>query len=263
VLMRVFLGGARYSAFATLKLGLYSLIEALSDNIGRNKIRLNTGLLTVSRADKRWNLALCNGETEVTDVVVLAAPAKSVSTIISSFDSILSTDLARIEHTSSAIINMLFDQKEIAHPLDGFGFVVPELERKSIIACSFSSTKFKGRAPSGKVLMRVFLGGALQPDVFALSDGDLIRVALEDLRTYLGISSYPEKIWIKRWANSMPQYHIGHLELVRQIKVRFSSHAGLIWAGSALTGVGIPDCIRSGFEAAESVRGFQRQLATE
>ncbi len=255
--------GARYSAFASMNLGLQALVENLGDKIGRDKIQLNSGLRTISTSAERWKLVTCSGQSQEADVVVLAAPAQSVSGIISSLDSSLSANLASIEHASSAILNLLFDKNDITHPLDGFGFVVPERERKSIIACSFSSTKFKGRAPANKVLMRVFLGGALHPDVFALSDGHLIKVALEDLRTYLGITSYPLKIWLKRWPNAMPQYHLGHLELVRQIKQRFLNHRGLIWAGSALTGVGIPDCVRAGFEAAQLVRVYQRESVTD
>ncbi len=255
--------GARYSAFASINLGLQALVETLGDKIGRDKIQLNCGLRTISSSAARWKLVTCSGHSQEADVVVLAAPAKSVSGIISSLDSSLSANLASIEHTSSAILNLLFDRNDITHPLDGFGFVVPERERKSIIACSFSSTKFKGRAPANKVLMRVFLGGALHPEVFALSDGNLIKVALEDLRTYLGITSYPLKIWLKRWPNAMPQYHLGHLELVQEIKRRFLHHRGLIWAGSALTGVGIPDCVRAGFEAAQLVRVHQRESVTD
>jgi oxygen-dependent protoporphyrinogen oxidase len=255
--------GPRYSAFVTMNLGLQALVEALGDKIGRDKIRLNSGLQRISHSADRWQLVTHSGHSHEADVVVLAAPAKKVGEMISSLDSSLSAHLSSVEHTSSVILNLLFEKKDINHPLDGFGFVVPERERKSIIACSFSSTKFKGRAPSNQVLMRVFLGGALHPDVFALSDGDLIKVALEDLRTYLGITSYPLKIWLKRWPNAMPQYHVGHLELVQQIKHRFTSHRGLIWAGSALCGVGIPDCIRGGLEAAQSVSAFQRESGTD
>lgn len=97
------------------------------------------------------------------------------------------------------------------------------------------------------------MGGALHPDVFELSDGDLVRQTLTDLNAYLGITTYPQRVWIKRWGKSMPQYHIGHVDLVERIKSRFANLDGLVWAGSALQGVGIPDCVRSGIEAAQAV----------
>jgi protoporphyrinogen/coproporphyrinogen III oxidase len=249
--------GARYSAFVTLKPGLQCMVDALADKIGRDRIILENGLRTLSRSGNTWKLKTSGGQLIEADIVVLACPARSISAAVSDLDAKLAFHLNEIAYSSSVIISLIFDSADISHPMDGFGFVVPERERRSIIACTFSSIKFKGRAPLDKVLMRVFLGGALHPEIFALSDSDLIKTALDDLKTYLGIARFPEKIWIRRWANSMPQYYVGHLELVRQIKDRFEIHPGLIWGGSALSGVGIPDCVRSGLAAAQSVRAFE------
>ncbi|CAN5591968.1 protoporphyrinogen oxidase [soil metagenome] len=250
--------GARYSAFVTLKSGLQTLTDALTDAIGRDKIHLGSRVRQLSQVGQRWRLSTSDGTDVDADIVVIATPARASSSVLQSVDPALSADLAAVEHSSSVVLNMLFDGDDIGHPMHGFGFVVPELERRSIIACSFSSTKFKGRAPQNKVLMRVFLGGVLHPDVFALSDGDLVQSALKDLRTYLKIKSYPQKVWIKRWPNSMPQYNVGHLQLVKRIEEHFARHDRLIWAGSALRGVGIPDCVRVGFEAAQRVQEFTK-----
>ncbi|MBI2811091.1 MAG: protoporphyrinogen oxidase [Candidatus Melainabacteria bacterium] len=250
--------GARYSAFVTLKSGLQTLTNALVDSIGRDKIYLGCRVQALSQVGRSWRLHTNDGRDFDADIVVLATPARASSVILQTIDPQLSADLAAVEYGSSVVLNMLFDAGDIGHPMDGFGFVVPELERKSIIACSFSSTKFKGRAPQNKVLMRVFLGGVLHPDVFAFSDGELVQSALKDLRTYLKITSYPQEIWIKRWPNSMPQYNVGHLQSVKRMKEHFSKHDRLIWAGSALSGVGIPDCVRAGFEAAQRVHEFTR-----
>lgn len=251
--------GARYSAFATLRTGMQTLVDKLVERIGASKIRLNASVRTISRVADRWKITTCSGDLIDADAIVLAAPAHKVSNIVSSFDSVLSSCLEKIEHASSAVINLLFDQEDLSHKLDGFGFVVPERERKSIIACSFSSNKFMGRAPRDKVLLRVFLGGTLHPEIYGLSDGDMIKVAVDDLRTYLSINRYPRKIWLRRWPMSMPQYNVGHLELVKDIKRKFAAHPGLIWAGSSLSGVGIPDCVRSGLEAAELIDVMSRQ----
>lgn len=246
--------GARYSAFVTLKSGLQTLTDTLADSIGRDKIRLACRVQYMVQTGQRWKLKTNDGNEFDADIVVLATPAKASSSILQNVDRELSADFLSVEYSSSVVLNMLFNAENIGHPMDGFGFVVPELERRSIIACSFSSTKFKGRAPQNKVLMRVFLGGILHPELFDCSDGDLLQSALKDLRHYLKITSYPQKIWIKRWPSAMPQYNVGHLQLVKRMKERFAKHDRLIWTGSALTGVGIPDCVRAGLKAAERVQ---------
>ncbi|RTL36252.1 MAG: protoporphyrinogen oxidase [Candidatus Melainabacteria bacterium] len=246
--------GARYSAFITLKSGLQTLVEALTAAIGSERIELGCRVEKLTPADGKWKVNCSDGRHFDADAVVLAASARALSAIIRSTDDALAEALGRVEYSSCAVLNMLFDACHIGRALDGFGLVVPEIEKKKIIACSFASTKFAGRAPAGMALVRVFLGGELHPEIFALSDGDMIQAALHDLRTYLKISHFPRKIWIKRWTKAMPQYTVGHLALVERLKARFGQHQGLVWTGSALSGVGIPDCVRAGFDAAVSVQ---------
>jgi len=249
-------GGARYGAFATLRGGMADLTKRLTERIGLDRIHLRTPVRSLRAADNRWCLTTAQGQEYRADAVIFAVPPKIVAQIVCGLDPALAASLSRIESASSATINLLFQRDQINHPLDGFGFVVPEREQKSIIACSFSSVKFPGRAPKDKCLFRAFLGGALHPDVFALSDGDLLKVALRDLQTYLGLTSFPEEVWVKRWPESMPQYKVGHLEAVKEIKYAFAQHPGLIWSGNSLGGVGIPDCVKSGQDAAALVNHF-------
>lgn len=252
--------GARYSAFISLKSGLQTLVNALVDSIGEERIDLGCTVKNLAKTGRRWKINLADGRSYDADAVVLATAASSLSHLMQSTDSALAADLARVEYSSSAVLNMLFGKSDIERSLDGFGFVVPEIENRKIIACSFASTKFPDRAPEDKVLLRVFLGGALHPEIFALSDGDLVQTALVELRHYLGIKRFPRKIWIKRWTNAMPQYTVGHLKLVEQLKNGFAAHEGLVWTNSALTGVGIPDCVRSGFEAAQSLQELAQRF---
>jgi len=141
----------------------------------------------------------------------------------------------------------------IAHPLNGFGFVVPFIEKRSLIACTFSNVKFSGRAPEGHVLLRAFAGGALQPEIFALDDAEMAKRVESDLRELLGIREDPRFIEVAKWERSMPQYEVGHLERVSEIEKLVSEMPGLALAGNAYRGAGIPDCIRSGEAAAESL----------
>jgi oxygen-dependent protoporphyrinogen oxidase len=133
--------------------------------------------------------------------------------------------------------------------LDGFGFVVPFVEKRSLLACTFSSIKFPGRAPDDHVLLRAFAGGALQPEMFA-DPGPRIE---QDLCELLGIHEEPIFTETAKWERSMPQYEVGHLDRVTLIENELTKLPGLALAGNSYRGAGIPDCIRSGEAAADSL----------
>src|SRR5262249_53603835 len=149
--------------------------------------------------------------------------------------------------------NLAFRRDQIPHPLNGFGFVVPHRENRKIIACSFSSVKYAGRAPSGHVLLRAFVGGSLQEELFSLDDNEMEQVVRRELAAFLGIQAAPLFVHIARYPQSMPQYRVGHLRLIETIEERVARYPGLALAGNAYRGVGIADCVRSGEAAAESV----------
>ena len=123
--------------------------------------------------------------------------------------------------------------KQIGHPLDGMGAVVPPIENSPILACSFSSQKYPHRAPSGKTLLRVFVGGARRPEMAEMDDARLLPLVLEHLRPLLGISGQPEFCDIAHWPRTMPQYHVGHQERITRIEARLARLTGLKLAGSA------------------------------
>ncbi len=168
-------------------------------------------------------------------------------------DARLASDLNGISYASSATINLGFKRSDIPHPLNGFGFVVPFIEKRSLIACTFSSVKFPGRAPQGHALLRAFVGGALQPEMFDLSRDEMLSRACADLRDLLGIEQAPLFAEVLKWERSMPQYNLGHLGKVERIQERVNSLPGFALAGNAYSGLGIPDCIRSGEAAADEL----------
>jgi oxygen-dependent protoporphyrinogen oxidase len=247
--------GARYGSFVSLDDGMQVLVDAIVAKLPSTAMRLNSAVLQVVPGSRgsEWDVVLESGERLSADVVVLATSAKVGAGLVSGADAALASELARVESASSAVINLMYNRDDIAHRLDGFGFVVPAVESSSLIACSFSSVKFAGRAPYGKVLLRAFIGGALNPHVCALDDDELLRLSRRDLRRYLGVSAEPIFTLVSRWPRSMPQYQVEHLDLVEKIASRLSSLPGLYVAGSAYRGVGIPDCIQSGEQAAESI----------
>ncbi len=248
-------GAVRYSLFVTLDRGMSVLVERLAERIGADNLRTaaRAGGLARDPAGGAWTIELSGGETIAADAVIVSLPARAASALLAGIDEELAGDLGRIRAASSAAVNFVFRRSDIAHPLDSFGFVVPAIERRSVVACTFSSAKFAGRAPADKVVLRAFLGGALAPQIIELSDDTLLEAAMKDLRELLGISGAPLASLVSRFPSSMPQYDVGHLDLVSRIEARAGALPGLALAGNAYHGVGIPDCVRSGEQAAETV----------
>ena len=254
--------GARYSLFLSFAGGMQVLTDRLEQSLLRfnpRSIRVNNPVesITLERSagesSPKWGVKTKNGETFIADAVCLALPAYLSARLLSELDPQLAAELAGISYASSATVNLGYKREDIPHPLDGFGFVVPFIEKRSLIACTFSSVKFAGRAPQGHTLLRAFVGGALQPEMFDLKEDEMISRVRADLRHLLGVEQPPSFVEVSKWERSMPQYHVGHLERVKRIERSVASLPGLVLAGNAYSGPGIPDCIRSGEAAADNV----------
>jgi protoporphyrinogen/coproporphyrinogen III oxidase len=245
--------GARYGLFVTPKDGMSSLIGKIASRLARVKVHLDAPISELNFNADKWRLQLhafaTNIEPSDFDAAIIALPAPAAAKILDACDPELAAELAAIEYAGCAVVSLGFRRTQISHPLDGFGFVVPETERRRIIAGSFASLKFPGRAPEHHVLIRVFIGGALQPEMLKLSDDELIRIATEELVDLLQITGNPVISDVARWPASMPQYHVGHLARVNRIEQRMAKHPTLALAGNAYHGVGIPHCVASGESA--------------
>ena len=255
--------GARYGLFLAPKHGLQSLVTKLADQLPQNAIHLNTSATRIERQNDKWQLTFDPQSTSrnpqsVFDALIITVPAHAAATLLKVADSDLSTELASIEYAGCAVVSLGFQRRQIGHALDGFGFVVPQTEHHKIIAVSFASLKYPGRAPGDHVLMRVFIGGALQPELVELPDADLRRIALDELAELLQITGTPATMDIARWPRSMPQYHVGHLSRVACIEQLAARIPMLALAGNAYHGVGIPQCIASGQAAAEQIASALR-----
>ncbi|MGB7924980.1 MAG: protoporphyrinogen oxidase [Pyrinomonadaceae bacterium] len=248
--------GARYSLFLSLDEGMRTLVERIGALLPQESVRLNTTVesLAFDRERAEWKIRVgAPGETIRADAVCLALPAYTAARLLRATDAELAADMESIPYASTATINLAWKRADIAHPLDGFGFVVPFVERRSVLACTFSHVKFKGRAPEGYALLRAFVGGALQPDMFELDEDEMTARVVADLRALLGIEKPPLFAHVEKWPRSMAQYHLGHLATVERIRRRARTLPGLHLAGNAYDGAGIPDCIRSGETAADSI----------
>jgi oxygen-dependent protoporphyrinogen oxidase len=231
------------------------LVEALAHGLPPGAVRLNTRVERVAKHPAGgWGLWLA-GQSQPLMVkrLILATPAYQTARLLESFDPPLAGELAEIPYAGSVVVNLGYRREQVAHPLDGFGFVVPSIERRPILAGSFSSVKYAGRAPEGHVLLRVFLGGAKHPSLVERSEADLRLIATDELAKLLGVRGEPIFCDVARWPRSMPQYHVGHLSRVAQIDRYLRPHFGLQLAGSYLRGVGIPQCIYAATRAAERV----------
>lgn len=252
--------GARYANFVTLRGGLARLTHKLADQLPAETIGLNSPVRHIARSGEcAWRLSNAAGETlgEYAGVVV-AAPAPRAAEMIEGADSELAALLRKISYASSAVVSLALRRDEIGNMPAGFGLVVPTAENRPIVAASFSSAKFPARAPDSHLLVRVFLGGSLRPDQMDLSDAALEEIALKQMRELLSLRGKAVVVDIARWSEKMPQYHVGHLRLVKAIQQRAAELPRLSLAGNAYHGVGIPQCIRSADDAA---RRLAEQLA--
>jgi len=249
--------GVRYSMFVTLRRGLSSMVETIAARLPDGTVRLATPVEQIEKQrDGGWTLSLGGGAREKFDALILATPAHVAARLLEPVDGELAAKLSGIPHSGTAILSVAYDRNQIGHSLDGMGAVVPAIEKNPILACSFSSQKYAHRAPEGKVLLRVFVGGSCRPEMAELEDSQLRSQVLGELAGLLDIRGEPIHSNIARWPNTMPQYHVGHKQRIACIEARVHDLPNFELAGNAYHGVGVPDCIHSGERAAQRVLEF-------
>jgi oxygen-dependent protoporphyrinogen oxidase len=250
--------GARYSLFVAPDEGMGAFVAAIASRLPEGAVRLRAPVPGLARVGDRWRLT-AGGEPITADALVVATPAHVAATLLGAHDAPLGSALAEIDYASSATVTLGYRAPDLP-PLQGFGFVVPAIERRSLLACTYSSRKFAGRAPEGHDLVRGFVGGALRPDLAGLADDALVGLVRDELRTLVGITASPELVRVRRYPRAMPQYDVGHLDRVAAIERRAALLPRVVLAGAAYRGVGVPDCVRSGEAAAEAVlRDLKRE----
>lgn len=247
--------GARYGMFVAPRGGMGSFIEAIAARLPTGCVRLNAPVTQLKQKDNgRWEVTISeSAPPETFDAVIIAVGAPLAARLLSPVDTELADDLAAIEHSSAAIVVATYRKDQFQHALDGFGFVVPMAERRKILASSFASVKFAGRAPDDCIITRTFVGGACQPELVDLPDEEIEALVNAELTELLGLQGKPLFSELVRWRNAMPQYHVGHLDRVEKIEHRTASLQNLELAGNAYRGVGIPFCVHSAENAAQRV----------
>jgi oxygen-dependent protoporphyrinogen oxidase len=253
--------GARFGLFASLAGGLGELVEALAARLPAGAARLGERVMQVERRAEGWRVRTEDGRIYDADRLVLAVEAHAAARLLRDVDPPLAALLQVIGYASSATVSLGYRRADVPHPLDGFGFVVPRTEGRDLLACTFSSVKFPGRAPPDHVLLRGFLGGALHPAVLEQDDASLVGRVRRDLRDALGIAAEPVLVRVRRHPAALPQYAVGHPVTVEAIERRLGALPGLHLAGAAYHGVGIADCVRSGEAAADAALGGEARFS--
>ena len=250
--------GARYGLFRAPKGGMGCFVDWMVDAVERADLRTNQTVTSIEKNGPSWRVTTAEESIDA-NAVVLATGAAVAGRLLGNLDSTLAASLESITAASSAIVVLALDQEQFESPLGkdfgGYGIICPHVLGRQAIACSFSSNKFSNRAPDGKVIVRCFIGGALQADLVDRSDGQLLSIAMAELRQWLGLEGDAEWFKVYRWRNCMPQYTLGHLDRVSQIEQCVSQQIGLELAGNSYRGVGVPACIESGTQAARRLLG--------
>ncbi|MFW6067475.1 MAG: protoporphyrinogen oxidase [Myxococcota bacterium] len=240
--------GAAAPPVVSLRGGMASLPEALARSLGP-RVRTGVGVRAAARHGADFRLALDDGGTLDADALVVAAPAHVAAGLVAPLSPALATLLGRVRHGRLDCVTFGWGPREVGHPLAGTGFLVPRGEGRPTRACSWSSTKWPGRAPKGSVLIRSVL------DAPEADDDALVEAARRDLRDLMGIEAAPSLVRVRRRTHGLPIYAVGALERLREVREEAAELGAFAFAGNAHGGIGVPDCIQSGREAAAAVLG--------
>lgn len=235
--------------FFSFPTGTQTLVDALAAQL-TGDLRLNAAVTAITRADRQVRVTLASGETLAADAVIVATPARAAASLLRTLTPEAADALASIGTSSIGAVSLGYRCADVPHPMNGHGIVIPRVERHRIDGVTWSSSKWAQRAPDGYALLRVFFGGPNSSATMALDDAGLVAVVRDELQSLMGIHAAPLFQRIRRWQDAYPEYAVGHLERVARIEALLPT--GVLLAGSSYRGIGVPDCIHQGQQAAEA-----------
>jgi oxygen-dependent protoporphyrinogen oxidase len=244
--------------FTALRGGMSQLVDALVARIDPANLRVGTPVSAIRRAaGGGWSVE-AGGTPETFDALIMAAPAWAAANLLAPVDTALGGELGGIPYSSSITLNLIYDEAKIGRLPEGFGFLVPAVEGRAMLACTFVHRKFLGRTPPGKAVFRAFLGGMNREAMLGESDEALVATVRREMAAILGAKTFsadvePEHAQVSRWRRAMAQYTVGHKGRMQRIAARVAELPGLRLVGNAYDGIGVPDCVRLGRQAAREL----------
>jgi oxygen-dependent protoporphyrinogen oxidase len=235
--------------FTSLKEGMQQMVDALVARLDAAALQTSSPAQSVIPQDGGWTVS-AGYQSDHFDALIIATPAPAASALLHLADTSLARELGEIGYSSSVTVTVGYDDSVRRSLPPGFGFLVPRGEGHRMLAATFVHNKFPHRAPENRAIVRCFLGGARDEEILESSDEEILRTVAGELKQIIGLTAQPLFTRVYKWKRAMAQYSVGHLERLNRIEALRRKHPGLALAGNGFAGIGVPDCVRSGTEAA-------------
>jgi protoporphyrinogen/coproporphyrinogen III oxidase len=238
--------------FTSLRDGMQQLVDTVVARLNPASLRTKTTVVTLRCPSGTWSVVSDRG-TEFFDAVILGVPTSTAGSFLRDVDRTLARELSEIRYSSSITVSLIYDEKVVAALPPGFGFLVPRSEGKRMLACTFVHNKFPHRAPANRAIVRCFLGGSRDEAALDLSEQEVLVTVRRELADILNLTAEPLAARVYKWRAAMAQYGVGHLERLDRIEQSVQGVPGLALAGNGYRGIGVPDCVRTGRDAATHI----------
>ncbi len=238
--------------FTSLKAGMQQMVDALVARLDANALKTSSPVLSVIPQDCGWTLS-AGYQSDHFEAVIIATPTHTAAAVLQDADQDLARDLSEIKYSSSVTVTLGYDEKVRRSLPPGFGFLVPRSAGHRMLAATFVHNKFPHRAPENRAIVRCFLGGARDERILESSEEEILAIVRRELRQIISLDADPLFARVYKWKSAMAQYAVGHLERLQRIELRRQKLPGLALAGNGYNGIGVPDCVRSGAEAATKI----------
>ena len=231
---------------------MQQMVDALLARLDPATLRTSSAVQSLIPQDNGWTVA-AGYQSDHFDAVIIAAPARAAAAVLESADANLAAELAGINYSSSVTVTLGYDEKVRRSLPPGFGFLVPRSAGRRMLAATFVHNKFPHRAPENRAIVRCFLGGSRDEQILDSTEDQILQIVRDELRQIIGLTAEPLFTRVYKWKSAMAQYSVGHLERLVRIQSLCQKLPGLALAGNGFTGIGVPDCVRSGTEAASKI----------